>query len=118
MIRVDKNVDFNWGNIPPDEKIDVSNFSVRWTGYLQVLEAGEYTIGIKSDEGIRVYLDDIKIIDEWTNSGTATFTTNVNLEANRLYPLIIEYKHYGSTANVKLGWLMPDTIENRDPLRA
>jgi beta-glucosidase len=112
VVRIDENIDFNWGNITPDEKIDVSNFSVRWSGYLEVPETGEYTIGIKSDEGIRAILGGIRIIDEWTNSGTATFTTKVHLDANRLYPLIIEYKHYGSTANVKLGWLMPDTIEN------
>jgi beta-glucosidase len=112
LVRIDRNVDFNWGNIPPDERIDVSDFSVRWTGYLKVPKSGEYTLGIKSDEGIRVFLDGVEIIDEWKNSGTAVFTTKASLKAGRLYPLKIEYKHYGSTANVKFGWLMPDTISN------
>ena len=112
LVRVDENIDFNWGNISPSENIDVSNFSVRWTGYLVVPETGKYTIGIKSDEGIRVVLGGSKIIDEWTNSGTDVFTTKVNLESNKFYPLTIEYKHYGSTANVKFGWLMLDTVKN------
>ncbi len=43
-------------------------FSVRWTGYLVVPDDGEYEFSFVRDNGLKFYIDDRILIDEWTDS--------------------------------------------------
>ena len=42
--------------------------SIRWTGQLKPIVSGVYTLGMKSDDGCRVYVDGKKVIDAWTEA--------------------------------------------------
>src|SRR5688500_8866909 len=41
--RVDPVIQFGWADAEPGPEIGADNFSVRWTGYLEVPAAGSYT---------------------------------------------------------------------------
>jgi beta-N-acetylglucosaminidase/RNase P/RNase MRP subunit p29 len=61
-------VDFNWGNSSPYSKVPSDRFSARFTKIVN-LEEGVYQFEARSDDGIRIYVDDQKVIDAWKDSG-------------------------------------------------
>jgi imidazole glycerol phosphate synthase subunit HisF len=61
MVRYDAPLNFVWGDGSPGKDVNADNFSVRWTGKVQTLDApdgtGTYTFQTVSDEGVRVWVD-------------------------------------------------------------
>lgn len=45
------------------------NFSVRWNGLFRAPEAGLYSWRTRQDDGIRLYVDGLKRIDQWREAG-------------------------------------------------
>ncbi|OUC07396.1 hypothetical protein RY27_15175, partial [Litorilinea aerophila] len=67
VVRNDREIDFNWGTGSPDSRIPSDNFSARWTRRI-TFEAGRYRFYARADDGVRVYVDDNRIINEWHDS--------------------------------------------------
>jgi len=80
------------------------NFSVRWDGFLKVNYTGRYTFYIISDDGVRFYLNDSLIIDEWQPQPATEFTGELNLRENQEYTIRIEYFEEGGGETMILGW--------------
>ncbi len=96
LTRNDQNINFNWGSSSPDLSIPENNFSARWTK-TQPFVAGIYTFTIKSDDGIRFYIDNQLIVDDWTDHPTKTYNPSVNLTTGN-HVLKIEYYERGGQA--------------------
>jgi len=105
---LDSKVYFTWDDGSPFQDFPVDNFSVRWTGYLKVEQAARYTIDVSSDDGVRLYLDDELIIDDWNDHALMTNSYTTSLEANKYYKIKLEYYENGGGAIVKLGWHLPN----------
>jgi beta-glucosidase len=61
--RNDKQIDFRWTMFSPDpDRLDYDNYSVRWTGRLKASQTGVFQIGVKGDDGYRLYLDNKLIL--------------------------------------------------------
>lgn len=67
--RVEPTVDLNSNNLPEQVK-GKSSFAVRWTGFLNPNETGEYLVGIKGDGFGRVSLGD-KTVAQMSRSGAS-----------------------------------------------
>ena len=80
LTRNDVAVSFDWGQGAPANGLPVDSFSVRWTRSLKY-DAGVYRFSLRSDDGVRLWIDGILQIDEWHNSGGQTFTRDVQLGA-------------------------------------
>ncbi|MFO7890144.1 MAG: glycoside hydrolase family 3 C-terminal domain-containing protein [bacterium] len=107
MTRYDSTLDFSWNQSSPAENFPSDNFSVRWTGYLTVKESGKYTLGLTGDDGYRLYINDNKIIDLWSDHSATTTTSTVTLEKDKLYPIRIEYYENSGGASLTLAWNNP-----------
>lgn len=57
-------VGFNWGYGGPANGVGNDNFSVRFTRE-QFLSAGTYRFYVTSDDGVRVFVNDVLVIDAW-----------------------------------------------------
>jgi LysM repeat protein len=57
-------VGFNWGWGGPGNGVGNDNFSARFVRE-QWLSAGNYTFYVTSDDGVRVFVNDVLIIDAW-----------------------------------------------------
>jgi len=57
-------IGFNWGYGGPGNGIGNDNFSARFTRE-QHLTAGTYRFYVTSDDGVRVFINDILVIDAW-----------------------------------------------------
>jgi beta-glucosidase len=106
--RVDKELDFWWHGGSPGKDIGEDNFTVRWTGYIKAPLTGDYEIAIASDDGVRFYLDDKLLINDWYNRGVSTSKANVSLDQNKIYKIKIEYYENGGDAVCVLGWNTPN----------
>jgi len=107
-----ENVDFNWITNAPDTIVGNDQFSICWTGYLIPRVSGEYNLGVKADDGFRLFLDDNKIVELWQDQAAISKSKKVQLEANQKYKIKLEYYENGGGASVKLGWVPPDTENN------
>ncbi|HEY7117849.1 MAG TPA: PA14 domain-containing protein [Tepidisphaeraceae bacterium] len=102
--RIDKTVNFNWGGTPGVSGIGADNFSVRWTGQVNPRYTGLYTFLTNSDDGVRLFINGQKVIDNWTrhaptlNSGTAVLT------AGRKANVTMEFFESSGGATAQLMW--------------
>lgn len=106
--RTDAVIDFNWGT---DAAIihGVSRlFSVRWTGFIQPKTTEDYTFVSLEDDGLRVWIDNKLVIDDWNEHKPAARRSSLPLKAGRKYPVKIEYFENGlGHAEVHLRWTSP-----------
>ena len=102
LVRDDEEIDFDWGTGSPAAGIPSDNFAVRWTRSVH-LPAGSYRFTATSDDGIRVYLDDRVIIDEWYDHSARTFRADVNA-ADGNHVIVVAYYEGTGRAMVSLSW--------------
>ena len=107
--RVDKVVDWNWpNNVRPGPNMDHDNFSVRWTGELVPLVSGIYTFTTRTDDGVRLYLNDEMILGNWTVVGATTQSSGPKmLNARQRYTIRMEYRESTNAAVAQLSWTPP-----------
>jgi hypothetical protein len=103
LIRNDRAVDFAWGTSSPAVGVPADDFSARWTRKL-AFEGGVYKFNARADDGIRVYLDDELILDEWhDSSGDDAYSVTRTLLAGE-HRLKVEYYERWGRAMVKVWW--------------
>ena len=101
--RVDSQVDFNWMDGPaPGMKHDY--FSVRWAGSIKTREAGDYTFVTTSDDGVRVWLDDKLVVDDWSNHAARDDSATLHLAANSFHKVKMEFFQDTRDAVARLAW--------------
>lgn len=113
LTRLDKTINFDWGSGTPADEIKTERFSVRWTGFLTPKNTAQYRIGVKSNDGTRLYLDNELIVANWGLHGPRLRTTDMKLIQGKSYAITVEYFEGGGTANVQLLW----GTGNLDPAR-
>lgn len=89
LTRQDAAINFEWSNMSPDALINVDNFSARWIKVKQ-FAAGTYTFNLSSDDGIRFYIDDQLVVNDWTGHALTSYTVSVPLTEG-LHTLKLEY---------------------------
>ncbi len=89
LVRNDGDVKFNWGRGAPDARVPVDNFSARWTRTLG-FEGKLYRFSLQADDGVRLWIDDVLVIDEWHPATPLVYSRDVSLSAG-LHNVRIEY---------------------------
>ena len=107
--RIDPAVNFNWGSASPAPGVVQSNnFSVRWTGQVQAPVSGNYTFSTVTDDGVRLWINGVLLIDAWTDQAAKTNTAApIALVAGAKYSVLMEYYERSSGAAAKLRWAYP-----------
>ncbi len=104
LTRTDAEINFSWGGNAPAAELPRDNFSARWTGYIQVDTTQAYTFVARTDDGVRLWIDDQLLIDRWVNQGARDWTATVNLAAGVRYAVRMEYYDSSGTATAILSW--------------
>lgn len=108
-VRVDTIINFSWDWETPFADFPGDKFSVRWSGYLKVDKTDNYTIDVSSDDGVRLYLDEKLIIDDWSDHAEMTNSYSTNLEAGKFYKIKLEFYENGGAAICRLGLRKADS---------
>ncbi|CAD0003911.1 glycoside hydrolase family 3 N-terminal domain-containing protein [Flavobacterium chungangense] len=103
LTRIDSQLEFDWPWAPGDG-VNVDDFSIRWTGYIQSDKSFDGWLGLSSDDGIRMWVDNQLVIDNWTKGATSIVTTPKNIEAGKKYKVRIEMWEGGWGARAHLRW--------------
>ncbi|HTQ08858.1 MAG TPA: TIM-barrel domain-containing protein [Fimbriimonadaceae bacterium] len=104
--RKDPQIDFDWSKTPPPG-LGLMNYSVRWSGFIETGAAGDTTFTTTGDDGIRLWVDGKKLVDDWADHPPTTDSGTIRLEAHKRYPIRMEYYQRGGGAVVSLGWRTP-----------
>ncbi len=102
--RTDATVNFNWDLGSPDPAVESDTFSVRWTGLVQALHSETYTFYTGSDDGVRLYVNNQLIIENYTDHPGTVDSGTINLVAGQLYDIRLEYYENEGYAVAQLAW--------------
>ena len=69
----------------------------RWTGDIRVPYSETYTFRLTSDDGSRLYIDNVLITNNWSDHGVITVDGTISLTANQSYDIRIEWYNSVST---------------------
>ncbi len=106
-VRTDENINFNWGTNAPVTTMGSDEFSVRWTGQIQPLYSETYTFNTVSDDGVRLWVNGTKVIDNWTEHSSTENSGSIALAAGQRYDIKYEYYEKDDNAVAKLLWSSP-----------
>lgn len=111
VTRLDPTINFEWGNGAPVAGIAGDTFSVRWTGKVQAQFSEDYTFSIVSDDGVRLWVNGVLLIDAWQSHAMREDVARqtISLVAGEKYDIVVEYYDNWSRAVVKLSWQSAST---------
>ena len=102
--QTDLSIDFDWGTGAPQGLVSDDPFSVRWTGQILPRYSERYTFHTLSDDGVRLWVDGILIIDQWIDQKPTEHSGTIELEAGRWYTIQLDYYENQYYATIKLYW--------------
>ena len=107
LSRVDPVIDFDWGMGSPDASIGVDTYTVRWTGRVEPLYTETYTFYTSTDDGVRLWVNGVQIIDKWVVQAPTEWSGSISLVAGQKYDIRMEYYENAVGASAKLLWSSP-----------
>lgn len=100
--RYDAAISFNWGWGAPVAGVAADYFSARWTGTVY-FDGGTYRFYARVDDGVRVWVDGVLIIDQWRDGALRTFSADRALTAGN-HDLRVEYYDRIQVARIYFWW--------------
>ncbi len=102
--RIDETVNFHWAGDAPDEALDPNAFTVRWTGKVEPEFSETYTFYTETHGGIRLWIDNQLLIDDWGAHNMAKKDGAISLNAGEKYDIRMEYCETNGAAVARLYW--------------
>lgn len=96
-------LDYNWGTgSPVPGVVNPDLFMARWSTFFN-FEAGQYIVNVRSDDGVRIYMDGLLIVDAW-NGGYQELSTLVSGVGRGLHLITVDYYENVGDASVQVWW--------------
>jgi len=103
ITRVDAQLAFEWGRESPSPDVPHEFFSVRWTRQVFFYE-DNYAFCARADDGVRLYVGDDLIIDEWHGSeGYPHYCQEIDV-AKGTHMVTVEYYDQELDALIHVWW--------------
>ena len=111
LTRIDSKIDFNWTLYSPQQDVvNYDYYAVRWSGKLLSTEMGDFKIGLKSNDGYRLYINNQLIIDNWKKQSFGQITADYSFIKDKEYDIKIEF--YETVGNVRMQLIWNMGVEN------
>jgi hypothetical protein len=111
LARNEAGLNYNWGNGSPAPGIVPNdNFSARWTR-TQSFDGADYTFRLRSDDGVRLWVDNDLVLDRWQDGDTGWLEADHNIPGG-LHSLRIEYYERTGNASIAFSWWKKDRPDN------
>jgi hypothetical protein len=104
VVRTDAQVGFDGGGGAPHPSMGADTFSARWMGQVQPRASGNYGFYTYSDDGVRLWVNNQLVIDNWTDHGPTENAATIALVAGQLYEIRMEFYENGGGAVATLSW--------------
>ena len=104
-LRLDKEIAFDWGLGGPGVRgAGADDFCVRWTGLVKAEKSGTHAFVTETDDGVRLWVNGQKLVDQWVDQGATEHRGELKLEAGQSYDVVLEYYENSGDAVAKLWW--------------
>jgi len=110
VARKDAKIAFDWKTGSPAAGVNADKFSVRWTGTFTVPQSGTYLLVTKSDDGMRVFVDGKRALNDWNEHGVTTVTESIRLQAGRTYAIRVEFYDNAGDGVANFGIVPLETV--------
>jgi LysM repeat protein len=100
--RSDGAIGFEWGTGAPLPGMRSDFFSARWTQTVY-LNAATYRFCAMSDDGVRLWVDDKVVLDEWHPNNGVSYCGNLAVAAGN-HAVKVEYYEDGGKALIYVWW--------------
>jgi len=109
MSRMDQSINFDWSTGSPGGAVPADKFSVRWTGTIHPKYSEIYTFKTVTDDGVRLSIDGVLIIDNWNDHSVSTNTCTMSFPftAGQSHAVQMDYYENATNAVAKLCWSSP-----------
>ena len=95
-------INVNWGTASPNPAVGVDNFSGRFTS-VQLFNQGVYEFVISSDDGVRLFIDGVLVLDKFIGRVLTTDRIQQSLTAGT-HSLTVEYMELVDQAALGVQW--------------
>ncbi len=102
--RYEPEINYDWKGLSPDVVVNVDNFSARWRRQINV-PAGVYRFSATTDDGMKVFVDGMLVIDSWYDSKAHTVTADFPLNEGQ-HSVVVEYYESGGNAVAGVSWVL------------
>ncbi len=103
LARTETAINFDWGNGGPnDALLGLDYFMARWTK-TDTFQAGTYRFTTESDDGIRIYLDNQLILNQWVDQAPTTVSVDIPVTAGA-HQIRVEYYEKAGGAVAKMNY--------------
>lgn len=89
--RVDRSLNFKFETQVPVGKLNAENLGIRWVGKVIPKQSGTYIFQLSSDDGVRLFINNKLVVEEWKSRSAAYDSYEMKLEAGKPYDFKIEY---------------------------
>ncbi len=110
MVRTDARINFRWGDDSFADGHPVDHFSVRWTGYFIPSKTDDYKFFSSADDGVRLYIDDQQVINDWQPHSETMDSYSARFEAGHAYKVRFEY--FESVGGARAGFGVAGAAES------
>jgi len=112
----DKSEPFIAPLVPKDDENLMDGFAINWSGKIYAPFSGVYEFTSTSDDGFKLWVNDVLIIDAWQIQ-TAPFSRKgtIQLEGGKWYSISANYFESTGNASVKLEWKVPGKVKEVIP---
>ena len=107
--RIDPTINFTWGDGSPAPGISGGTFSARWTGQVQAQFSETYTFYTQTNDGIRLWVNNQLVINNWNDHALTENSATVTLVAGQKYDIQIEFYYNSGGAAMRLLWSSAST---------
>lgn len=116
----DKTINANWGSASPRAGIAATNWSLTATGTITFPVTGTYTFNTYADDGTRLYIDDVKTIDDFPTGGAAHWSSDgtVSATAGQIARIRLQYYQATGPSQLQLAWSYPGQARTTVPASA
>lgn len=102
LIRNDQDINFDWGTGAPAAGLPANNFSVIWIRTLSFMTSA-YRFNAVVDDGMRLYVDGVLVIDAWQDGTARQVSGTVNLIGGQ-HDITVTYYERVDTAQIRVWW--------------
>jgi hypothetical protein len=110
VVRTDAVLDMDWQLGAPAPGVPTDSFSVRWRGRWP-FEEGNYRFYAYSDDGVRVWVNGVQVIEHWQDQSATLVHSDLRLQAGE-HDVQVEYYDALGNARVHVWWERVDLYPN------
>jgi glucose/arabinose dehydrogenase/PKD repeat protein len=100
LVRDEDAIDHNWGLGSPGPGVLENRFAARWTRTMS-FAPGDYEFAVTTDDGVRLYVDGVRVIDKWITQSATTYRVTLPLDGG-LHKIVMEYFEHSGEAMARL----------------